>query len=342
MNVRRKGSAAAACVAAFLFLAVAAGGCAPFINIPGQAVGEPALDADGFHAADGVVLPVRAWLPEGMPVKAAVVALHGFNDYSSFFVSPALYLAENGVASYAYDQRGFGAAPGRGLWAGTGAMAADLKAFARLVRARHPGVPIYLLGASMGGAVVMVAAAEPDPPAADGVILAAPAVWGRATMPWYQRFVLWVGAHTLPSAEITGRSLKIMPSDNIEMLRALGADPLVGKATRIDTLWGLVNLMDRALDSAARLTMPTLILYGEKDEIIPRRPTRAMLARLPQAAAERRRVALYPKGYHMLLRDVGGETAWKDIRAWMTAPAKPLPSGADRQVKSWLSAKDGD
>ena len=45
-------------------------------------------------------------------VKAVILALHGFNDYSNAFAMPARLWAERGIASYAYDQRGFGGAPG--------------------------------------------------------------------------------------------------------------------------------------------------------------------------------------------------------------------------------------
>ncbi|MBI2978306.1 MAG: alpha/beta fold hydrolase, partial [Rhodospirillales bacterium] len=169
-------------IALAALLAVAA--CAPFVNAPGRPVQEPYVDAAGFHAADGVVLPVKSWLPDNNPPKAVVIALHGFNDYSNFFVAPALYLMNAGVAAYAYDQRGFGAGPDAGLWPGTEALVADARAFAKVIRARHPGMPLYLLGSSMGGAVIMVAEASPEPLAVDGVILVAPAVWGRATMAW--------------------------------------------------------------------------------------------------------------------------------------------------------------
>jgi alpha-beta hydrolase superfamily lysophospholipase len=316
--------------------------CTPFVNAPGKPVGEPMFGADGFRAVDSALLPVKSWLPDKNPPKAVVVALHGFNDYSNFFAAPALYLMNAGVASYAYDQRGFGAAPGPGLWPGTAALTDDLKAFVGLIGKKHPGVPLYLLGDSMGGAVIMIASTEPDPPKADGIILVAPAVWGRASMPWYQRFALWLGVHTIPAVEITGQGLRLKPSDNIEMLKALGQDPLVIKATRVDAVWGLVNLMDTALDSAKDLRTPALILYGERDEIIPRQPTRMMLKRLPEAVAATRRVAIYPAGYHMLLRDLDAETAWKDILQWMTDRGKPLPSGADRIAASWLTAGDRD
>ena len=223
---------------------VGAAACAPITRPPGEPINRPLLAGDFFHTADGQVLPVKSWRLEKDPPRAVLIALHGFNDYSNFFAEPGAFLATRGIASYAYDQRGFGNAPGHGLWPGIDALVADLKTFAGLVRDRNPGTPLYLLGESMGGAVIMVAIADADAPEADGVILAAPAVWGRVTMPWYQRLALWIGVRLMPGAEVTGRGLKITPSDNIEMLKALGRDPLVIKATRIDAIYGLTNLMD--------------------------------------------------------------------------------------------------
>ena len=125
--------------------------CSPLVNRPGKRVQEPKIENGHFVAVDGALLPVRVWPPTVAPVKAVVVALHGFNDYSNFFTVPGRYLSSRGIASYAYDQRGFGGAPGRGLWAGTEAYADDLSSFVAEVRKRHPGVPLYLLGESMGG-----------------------------------------------------------------------------------------------------------------------------------------------------------------------------------------------
>ena len=136
-----------------------------------------------FIAADGARLPLHSWLPDGDP-KAVVVALHGFNDYGHFFDDPGDFLALRGIASYAYDQRGFGGAANPGTWAGVAAYAGDAADAIRAVKRRHPDVPLFVHGTSMGGAVAMTTLSGPAPPDVTGVILAAPAVWGRATMPW--------------------------------------------------------------------------------------------------------------------------------------------------------------
>ena len=104
--------------------------------------------------------------------------------------------AAAGVAVYAYDQRGFGAAPHPGIWAGAASLAADATEAAKLVRARHPGLPLVMLGESMGGAVLVLASTGPRPPPADGYILMAPAFWGREDMPAVMRWGLWAASRT--------------------------------------------------------------------------------------------------------------------------------------------------
>ncbi len=305
------------------------GACAGRLQPMGPEIGPPALNGDAVVASDGYVLPLKSWVPDD-EVRAAIVALHGFNDYANAFATPGPVWAEAGIATYAYDQRGFGGTQEIGIWPGTETLVADARATVDLVRRRHPGVPVYLLGESMGGAVVLTTVAGPaddgPPIAVDGVVLVAPAVWARGTMPVYQRIPLWLGANLLPWVTLTGRGLDIQPSDNIEMLIAFSQDPLVIKETRIDTIDGLVDLMSAGLDAAPALDVPALILYGDNDEIIPPPPIEAMLRRLP---ADRHVVAFYEDGFHMLLRDLNGNIPQADIAHWIADQAAPLPSGAD-------------
>ncbi|MCI0461689.1 MAG: lysophospholipase, partial [Gemmataceae bacterium] len=224
-----------------------------------------------MHAVmpDGVLLPSQAWVPPG-PVVAVVLALHGFNEYSHSFTAVGPYLALRGILTYAYDQRGFGASAGPGIWAGSERLVADVYELTRLLRRRHPGVPLYLLGESMGGAVAMAALTRPRPPEVDGVVLVAPAVWGRRLWNPLVRATLWVMANTFPGLTVTGRGLNRRPSDNDAMRANLSRDPLVIKATRFDAVAGLSDLMDEALAAVPRLRHPSLILYGAHDQIIPR------------------------------------------------------------------------
>ncbi|WP_119460916.1 alpha/beta hydrolase [Rhodospirillaceae bacterium SYSU D60014] len=325
-----------------LLLALVLGACAPRVQpiAVGTPTATPHVTEDRLVMNDGVALPLRRWLPEGEP-QAVILALHGFNDYSNAFTKTAAYWAEHGIATYAYDQRGFGATRYVGLWPGEDRLIEDLRTAAALLHARHPDLPLYLLGESMGGAIVMAAATSSAPPDADGIILAAPAVWGRELQGPFQSALLWLTAHTVPWMTLTGEGLEIWPSDNIEMLRALSLDPLVIKETRVDTIYGLVNVMDRALEAAPELDGPALILYGSHEEVVPPEAALAMLRRLPPNPPAEHRIAIYPDGYHMLLRDLQAEVVRHDVLAWIADPEAPLPSGAD-QVAAAVLASDSD
>lgn len=329
---------------AVLLFCVILAACAPVTAPAGLENSVPEVTGSAFITHDGVRLPLRRW--EAAKPRAVMVALHGMNDYSNAFAMPAEAWVKDGISTYAYDQRGFGGAPSAGLWPGAGVMRRDLSDCLEAVRAGHPGVPLFVLGESMGGAVVLTALASETPLQADGVILVAPAVWSRADMPFYYSTALWLTAHTMPWLTVTGKGLKIWPSDNIEMLKKFSRDPMVIKATRTDAVWGLVNLMDDARQAAGRLKNPppVLMLYGEKDQVIPRAPTEAVVKALsgkvdpgfPSESAATKafkdspsgqfEIHVYPKGYHMLLRDLNGPEVWKDVINWIGERITAAPS----------------
>jgi alpha-beta hydrolase superfamily lysophospholipase len=301
--------------------------CAPSFGPPMNGGAVPVVADDAIVARDGVRLPLRRWEAEGKP-RAVIVALHGMSDYSNAFDMPGRYWAKLGITTLAYDQRGFGKNDRPGIWAGAEVMRADLNDAVAAARARYPGVPVYALGESMGGAVVLTALASPEQPAVDGVILVAPAVWSRGDMPLSYRAALFLGAHLVPGMILSNSAashvVTIVPSDNVPMLRALGRDPLFQKQTRTDTLYGLANLMDEAKSAPDRITRtpPLLFLYGANDQIIPAKSTKTVIATLKAKPDVPLTVKHYEHGYHMLLRDLEGETVDQDAADWVFAQQK--------------------
>ncbi len=273
----------------------------------------PRIAGDAFITRDGLRLPLRHW--DAAKPRALIVALHGMSDYSEAFDLPGPWWAAHGISVYAYDQRGFGAAPDPGLWAGAPAMRDDLDDFVEAMHAKFRGIPLYVLGESMGGSVVLTALASAHPPRASGVILVAPAVWSRGDMPFVYSTVLWIGAHIVPGMHVSGEGLHILATNNFPVLRKLSRDPLYQHSARVDQVYGLVNLMGEARDVPQHLSAspPILFLYGGNDEVIPARPTQAVAAELGRKAT----VIRYPDGYHMLLRDLEGPARWSDVLAWI-------------------------
>ena len=295
------------------------GGCRPQFTSPNNPpLAEPQLTETSFFSFDGTELPLRTWQPPGGMAEAETIfiAVHGFNDYSRFITGGAEFFSRHKIGVFAYDQRGFGNAPVRGRWSSNETMGHDLKTLLHLIRQKYPNLPVYLLGHSMGAALVIETMSGEDHPDVAGAILVAPAVWARTTMPFYQAGALWLAAQTIPWFTVTGRGLGRKACNNIEVLKEQSHDPLVIKETRFDTIYGLQDLMDAAYAAAGRFTLPALVLYGGHDEIIPPEPVLDAYNRLPDNPEGHKELILYDNGYHMLLRDLEAEKVLGDIVAW--------------------------
>lgn len=278
----------------------------------------PSLEERLFlTGSDGVELPVYRWNAGKKPAISNLILLHGFNEYSGAFDEVAREFARQGVNVWAYDQRGFGRSSHRGLWAGTQRMAQDAREMAAIIRKKEPDMPLTLLGMSMGGAVTLVAASEQAD--IDAAVLVAPAVWTRDTQPFYQRWALGIAKTIVPAWSPTGEGLKIKPSDNLAMLRRIWKSPWMIRGSRMDTVAGLVDLMDDAYHVAPAVKVPSLLLYGGKDELVPEKPINLLWERLPKRGDTRQ--IRYKNGFHMLMRDLQGKRVITDIVRWM--PKKP-------------------
>jgi alpha-beta hydrolase superfamily lysophospholipase len=155
------------------------------------------------------------------------------------------------------------------------------------------------------------------------------------------KLALFAGVRLFPQMILTGRGLHVLASDNLPMLRALGRDPMVLKGARIATIYGLVDLMGDAQAAAPHLSVPTLLMYGGHDEVVPREPIADFVTHLPPAPGRRRDLAYYARGYHLLLRDLGGAAVAGDVASWVLDRAPPLPSHADAAAlaRPWPPAR---
>lgn len=296
--------------------------------------GPPAPRPAGPHPAemlvmeDGTRLPLRAWYPpEEAAPRFVVLALHGLGDHGGNYLEEGgPLLAAGGALVYAYDQRGFGWTESRGYWPGTATLMADARAATALLRARHPDLPLFLLGESMGASVALLA----DPPGVAGMVLTAPALWGRRFMPGAMRWPLDAATRLIPAVGMPAAVGGITPTDNPVALRRLGRDPLALPAVRVDMAAGLVALMDdavAALPGCCRL--PTLFLLGAKDRVVPPDISRRALREVPAP-----RLVRYAEGWHLLLRDRIHPEIARDILRFLEDPLTPLP--AEDTGRRWL------
>ncbi len=267
-----------------------------------------------------------------------IIAVHGMNDYAGAFKSAGAWWADHGATVYAYDQRGFGRSPGWMIWPEPDVMRKDLATAVEVARRRHPGARVAVVGESMGAAVAITEFAQSDAPKADALILSGPGLRGWGTLPWFYSASLWVSSHVRPDwIVVPPKGVRVVATDNNEKLREMWFNPLVQKSNRIDSVYGVVSIMEEADAEIDRLpsSVPTLLLYGAKDEIIPVDGVKRATAKMPGHV----KTAYYTKGYHMLMNDLQAHAVWGDVLAFARAPESPLPSRAP--PLPWLEAGAG-
>ena len=291
-------------------------GCLSTPPLPVGSPGGPVITADVLVADDGARLPLYRHQPSG-EARALVLGLHSFGDFGAAFDRLGAKLKEHGIATLAIDQRGFGANPDLGVWSGDQRMVDDLNDFIQATRQEFGRVPLFLIGESMGGAVVLAAAAQ-GLASTEGIILVAPGVREDVRLRWLGDLVYGTAATLAP-----GWTVRIDP--NVDALRPdartrIGSDLRALDVVRADTYDGLINLSDRASDQAGKVNLPTLLLYGEADGYVQQRSIDALVRRLPRPPD----LVLYPTGIHRLLhQEVVGDQVEGEIIDWIEQRIDP-------------------
>ena len=283
------------------------------------------LRCGAFAASDGAYVPYRLWLPR--EIRAGILLLHGACDYSGAFDEVAPRLARGGLAALAIDQRGFGATESRGHWAGHARMAEDVADALAFLRGRVPGgAPLFILGESMGGAVAIVAAARGVAQTA-GLILIAPGA--IASLYWRQvlgaavrllRLVLRTRA--LRFDRLSGWDLS--PSAAIRLM----GDPLVLRTLRADMLAGLLELSCVVIGEATHVTVPTLTVVGNRDDVL----RQACVRRLHENLRGEKTWQSIEDGPHLLLDWQRADEVIARTLRWLEqrlAPSSPQATACD-------------
>ena len=259
----------------------------------------PETTSSGTHEV------VRRWTPDG-PTRATVVICHGLGEHSGRYEHTGDLLAEAGLAVVAYDQVGFGGSGGRRAWVDQWSDVLD-QIQRHVQEAKATGMPAILFGCSNGGlfALEYTISERPTP---DLLVMSAPALGGGAA---WQRRVSEIVDRVFPKARIPNN----FKSDQLSRDPAVGdayfEDPLNVFATTVHYGTELFRAMDRVRREATRLTVPTLVLHGASDTIVPPQST-AFLADLP--GVERR---VFPALRHELLNEPEGPEIIRDVVTWI-------------------------
>ncbi|MCJ7725427.1 MAG: alpha/beta hydrolase [Acidimicrobiia bacterium] len=265
------------------------------------------------EASDGRRLLLRSWEPTG-PVRASVVILHGLGEHSGRYEHVGRAFADAGLAPIAVDFRGFGGSEGRRAFVKEfSEYLADVQV--AMDEAAGRGLPVVLLGHSLGGLVALAYAQDRE--GVDYLVLSSPAL--DAAIPAPKRIAARVLRRILPKLTLANGITADQLSRDPSVGEAYFADPLV--YTKTTAALGGAFLSAMAAARARKVPFPALVILGEQDTLVPPAFS-APLATRP--GVDR---VTFPDFHHESFNEEGGTTAIGVVIGWIDGQLAQRASG---------------
>ncbi|WP_327087141.1 lysophospholipase [Nonomuraea sp. NBC_01738] len=248
----------------------------------------------------GVV--ARVW-PHERPRYVALL-VHGYGEHIGRYEHVAAHLVRHGAAVYGPDHLGHGRSEGeRVLIEDFEDVVTDVRAVEERARADHPGVPVVLIGHSMGG-LIAARYAQRYGGGLAGLVLSGPVVGA-----WDVIGVL-LAMDDLPDVPIDPATLSRDPAVGA----AYAEDPLVwhGPFKRA-TLLAFARALDKIAEDGSVGELPTLWVHGEDDQLVPLTGSRTGIEILRGADLTER---LYPGARHEVLNETNKDEVLAEITAF--------------------------
>ena len=248
---------------------------------------------------------IREWVPQGKP-RAHIVLVHGLAEHSGRYERTGTLLADAGFYVRAFDLLGAGGSGGRRWHTDEWSRYHD-QVQSHLEWARSRGGPIVLMGHSLGGAICLGYLID-ERPQPDLAILSAPALSGGSS--WQRPLASILGRLTpkltIPNP-VNGEHLSRDPN----VAEAYFADPLVITKSTCGFGSAAFEEIDRLVEEHHRLAVPTLVIHGGEDVLVPTRSSE-ILAELPNVDRK-----VYEGLRHETLNEPEGPEVVADIVSWL-------------------------
>ena len=288
----------------------------------------PTLGPKTWTSYDRKEMPWNAWaVPKGQTEKGVVITVHGLSGAASDFWRLGEQLPKAGFTVYGYELRGQGKDPDesmRGDIYSAEKWLHDLLGFHRLIRQRHPKVPIIWYGESLGSLIALHTAAKERRGTPDALILASPVAGLRQQIGGMERFLLLTTSHLLPNfrlklGDIAGVDEKDMQVTSTSTLGGqMATTPHHVPAFSLRTLREINSLLSQNSRAAHRLNIPVLVLASPHDIVCTPDQVQDLFR---QISSKNKRLHWYSRSYHLLLHDVQHEDVINDITVWLKTRA---------------------
>jgi alpha-beta hydrolase superfamily lysophospholipase len=274
-----------------------------------------AQNASGqMKAADGLEPFWRGWIPEAP--AAVLLFVHGLSEHSGRYIRTASHFAGRGLACYAPDLRGHGSSQGLRVHVNRfDDYLADVGAGLSLLQERYAGLPIFLLGHSMGGLIV-IRYVLAQPAAVKGAVVSSPLLGfnpeadASAVMKFAARALSVLAPRTLVSSGLDPNTL----CHDKEVVDAYIKDPLVSRKVSARWYVEVSAAMADAFTHAGSLQVPMLLMQSGADRLVDPEATR----RWARAAPERLvRFVWWDGFFHEMLNEPERAQVLARVDAWL-------------------------
>jgi len=267
-----------------------------------------------FTASDGSNIALQDWpLPEGVNLRGVVLLVHGLGEHAGRYGHVARRLNAWGFAVRGYDQYGHGESDGvRGALPTTMRLLDDLGDVIESTRARmDPGLPLILLGHSLGGLVAACQVALRDTEV-EGLVLSSPAL--DAGLNSFQRLLLAMLPRVAPNLTVANGLDPDFISHDPDVVAAYKADASVhdrvsGRLARFIADGGPL-----VVSGAAQWKVPTLLMYAGADKLVDPRGSRAFAAAAPAQVVT---VRCFDGLFHEIFNELDSEPVFETLRQWL-------------------------
>jgi len=265
-----------------------------------------------FNGHGGTELYYQRWRPEVAP-KATLAVVHGFGEHSGRYGNVVDWFVPQGYTVHAFDLRGHGRSPGkRGHINRFADVREDVRSFLTLVSREEPDRPVFLLGHSQGGLIVLNYVLH-DPAGLAGVVASGPLLGQLAISPGLI-LMARILSRVLPSLALPSGIDATAISRDPAVVEAYVNDPLVHSLGTPRLATELIAAIEWTQAHAAELALPCLIVHGGADRLCAPEASRIFFEQVTFADKERREYEGY---YHEVFNDVGKEQVLTDVQNWL-------------------------
>lgn len=265
-----------------------------------------------FKGAGDLELYSQNWRPE-QNVRAVLGIVHGFGEHGGRYMNIVNHLVPMGISVHSFDHRGHGRSGGkRGHILRWTEFRRDVHNFLAVIRKQEEDTPLYLMGHSMGGLIVLdyllhhqekvkaVIASSP--------LLAQPEI--SPVLILLSRFLsnIWPGFSIETKLDVN------TISRDPQVVEAYLQDPLVHSTASARFGTELSAAIEQTHRLAPDFRLPLMIVHGESDHLVPLQGSQEFFDNLTISDKE---IRIYKGGFHETHNDIDKQTFLTDIEQWI-------------------------